>query len=137
MKGTFSSRPLTESAAEGSLPACSPINLPPDFKLSIIVQELNNCPGAFVRLNAVPGQSDLTDMSTVNEKGHRTGRYLYRTLETAGGAAVLSILDLKTGNTAVYTAADFNLSPGWSRVDGIEWTAWGTLLAAAEKGTSG
>lgn len=72
------------------------------------------------------GTDDLTDMNTVNESGPRAGRYLIRTHEVSSNGAV-SVVDLKTGEARV-VAQD----PGFRRVDGIEWTPWGTILFGEE-----
>jgi len=137
VRGPFSFEPLIASGVAGSLPACAPIALPAGFEQVIIVQEKATCPGAKVTLDAVAGQSDLTDMNTVNETGAHVGRYLYRTHENGGGAAAISVIDMETLETKVYTAANFGIVPAWSRFDGIEWTPWGTLLAAEENGEFG
>jgi hypothetical protein len=136
VKGPMSFEPLTASAATGSLPACAPLNLPAGFSQSVLVQEQNFC-DALATVDAVAGQSDLSDMNVVNETGKQVGRFLYRTQETGGGNAALSVIDLQTGETRVYTDEDFGISPGWSRFDGIDWTPWGTLLAAEENGAFG
>ncbi|MDH5562451.1 MAG: DUF839 domain-containing protein [Nitrospirota bacterium] len=137
VKGPFSFNPLTESTLPGSQLPCSPLNLPAGFSQSILVQEKNNCPDAQMTVNVVAGENDLTDMNVVNETGAQAGRYLYRTHENGGGKAAISAIDLQTGNTAVYTASDFGIVPAWSRLDGIDWTPWGTLLAAEENGAAG
>lgn len=72
------------------------------------------------------GVDDLTDMNVHNETGRQAGRYLYRTHEVGSNGAV-SVVDLRTGAAKV-VAQD----PGWRRLDGIEWTPWGTLLFAEE-----
>lgn len=72
------------------------------------------------------GVDDLTDMNVHNETGRQAGRYLFRTHEVGSNGAV-SVVDLKTGAAKV-VAQD----PGWRRLDGIEWTPWGTLLFAEE-----
>lgn len=136
VKGPFGFEPLTESAVPGSQPACAPFNLPRGFEQYVVIQETGACPGA-VTLDAVAGQNDWTDMSTVNETGAQVGRFLYRTHENSGGEAALSALDLYTGETSVVTDETFGISPGWSRLDGLEWTPWGTLLAAEENGAYG
>lgn len=136
VNGPFSFEPLTASAATGSLPACAPIALPPGFSQTVLVQGNGACPEG-ITLDAVPVQSDLTDMNTVNETGAHIGRYLYRTHETDSTTAAISVIDRETGTTRVYTAGDFGISPGWSRFDGLEGTPWGTLLAAEENGAGG
>jgi sugar lactone lactonase YvrE len=73
---------------------------------------------------------DLPDMNTVNENGPQSGRYLYRTHEVGGNAAVTET-DLQTGVTRIVAQrAD------WERFDGIVWTPWGTILAAEEASTA-
>ncbi len=72
------------------------------------------------------GVDDLTDMNTVNETGPEAGRYLYRTHEVSSNGS-LSVVDLETGEAEVIAQrAD------WRRLDGLEWTPWGTLLFAEE-----
>ncbi|WP_448808594.1 alkaline phosphatase PhoX [Agromyces bauzanensis] len=72
------------------------------------------------------GADDLTDMNTVNETGPQAGRYLYRTHEVGSNGA-LSVVDLQTGEAKVLVQrAD------WSRLDGLRWTPWGTVLFAEE-----
>ncbi|WP_447925665.1 alkaline phosphatase PhoX [Georgenia muralis] len=72
------------------------------------------------------GTDDLTDMNTVNETGPQAGRYLIRTHEVGSNGAV-SVVDLTTGEVRV-VAQD----AGFRRLDGIEWTPWGTVLFAEE-----
>lgn len=136
VSGPFGFEPLTESAVPGSLPACAPFNLPKGFGQYVVLQENGACPGA-ATVDAVAGQNDLTDMNTVNETGAEVGRFLYRTHENGGGIGALSAMDLYTGETSVVTDETFGISPGWSRLDGLEWTPWGTLLAAEENGAFG
>jgi len=135
VRGPFAFEPLMASAAVGSKEACSPISLPEGFSQTVLVSETGACPG--VALDVVAGENDLTDMSTVNETGAQVGRFLYRTHENGTGKAALSAIDLKTGKTAVYTGQDFGFEGGWARFDGLEWTPWGTLLAAEENGEFG
>ncbi|MCA9471477.1 MAG: DUF839 domain-containing protein [Nitrospirales bacterium] len=87
-----------------------------------------------VTLDVLPSGSDQTDMNTMNESGPAIGRYLYRTHETGEGQAAISIIDLKTGQTSIHEGRQFG---GWSRLDGIEWTPWGTLLVGEESGAFG
>ena len=72
---------------------------------------------------------DLTDMNVQNESGPRAGRYLIRTHEVGSNGAV-SVVDLRTGQSEI-VAQD----AGFRRLDGIDWTPWGTVLFAEE--TSG
>lgn len=81
------------------------------------------------------GVSDRPDMITLNETGADAGRYLYRTHEvgvddTPSGSrgAALSVVDLETCETGV-VARD----PGWSHLDGLVWTPWGTALFGEER----
>jgi len=77
-------------------------------------------------LDIYTGADDLTDMNTVNETGRQAGRFLYRTHEVDGNGA-LSVVDLRTGAAEVIVQ-----DAGWRRLDGLEWTPWGTLLFAEE-----
>ncbi|ADU49164.1 alkaline phosphatase PhoX [Intrasporangium calvum] len=72
------------------------------------------------------GADDLTDMNVHNETGPDAGRYLIRTHEVGSNGAV-SVVDLRTGEARV-VAQD----AGFKRLDGIEWTPWGTVLFAEE-----
>ncbi|MFK5635931.1 MULTISPECIES: alkaline phosphatase PhoX [unclassified Ornithinimicrobium] len=72
------------------------------------------------------GVDDLTDMNVQNETGPRAGRYLIRTHEVGDNGAV-SVVDLKTGRTEVVAQDE-----GFHRLDGIDWTPWGTVLFAEE-----
>jgi secreted PhoX family phosphatase len=69
---------------------------------------------------------DLTDMNTVNEEGKHAGRYLYRTHEVGSSGAV-SVVDLETGESKILAQ-----DASWSRLDGIRWTPWKTILFAEE-----
>jgi len=136
IRGPFAFEPLEASAAVGSKDACSPVHLPEGFSQTVLVSETGACAGG-VALDAIAGENDLADMNTVNETGAQAGRFLYRTHENGAGKAALSVIDLKTGKTAVYTGQDFGFEGGWARLDGLEWTPWGTLLAAEENGEAG
>jgi uncharacterized protein len=72
------------------------------------------------------GVDDLSDMNVHNETGRQAGRFLFRTHEVGANGAV-SVVDTKTGEAKI-VAQD----AGWRRLDGIEWTPWGTLLFAEE-----
>jgi len=134
VRGPMSFRPLTVSGTSGSEPACAPLKLPAGFSQSIITAENDNCPGDYIVLDARSG-NDWNDMNTVNETGAQVGRFLYRTQETT--PAALTAIDLQTGDFRVYVAEDFGIAPTWARFDGIEWTPWGTVLAAEENGSGG
>jgi len=113
-KGPFQFEPLLTSAActaGGS--ATQPFILPDGFGQNVIASQ--------------PQFPDLPDMHTLNENGPQAGRYLYRTHEVGSNGAV-SVTDLLTGATSLLAQrAD------WSRLDGITWTPWGTLLIAEER----
>lgn len=72
------------------------------------------------------GTDDLADMNVHNETGVHAGRYLYRTHEVGSNGA-LSVVDLQTGKAKVIAQRS-----DWRRLDGIEWTPWGTVLFAEE-----
>lgn len=134
VSGPFAFSPQTASATVGSEPACAPMALPAGFSQSILTQESANCANAFVTVDVVAGQNDLNDMNVVNETGSHTGRYVYQTHENGGSIGAISVVDTETGDTAIYTGEEFG---GWSRLDGIDWTPWGTLLVAEENGAFG
>jgi secreted PhoX family phosphatase len=71
---------------------------------------------------------DLTDMNVQNETGPRAGRYLIRTHEVGSNGAV-SVVDLQTGEAEVVAQDE-----SFRRLDGIDWTPWGTVLFAEETG---
>jgi hypothetical protein len=76
------------------------------------------------------GTIDLWDMNTQNEIGTDAGRYVYRTHETGTGGQV-SVVDLRTGAVSILAQrAD------WERLDGIDWTPWGSILIAEETNTA-
>jgi secreted PhoX family phosphatase len=77
-------------------------------------------------LDIYAGADDLSDMNVHNETGPQAGRYLYRTQEVGSNGA-LTVIDLQTGEAKVIAQ-----DAGWRRLDGIEWTAWGTVLFAEE-----
>lgn len=70
---------------------------------------------------------DVPDMLTQNETGPDAFRYLYRTHETGSNGA-LTVTDLTTGITTVATQEQH-----YEALDGIVWTAWGTVLFAEER----
>lgn len=129
VRGPFSFAPLSQSALPGSEPACAPFALPDGFSQTVIVEETGVCGG--IPFDIYPGVADLTDMNTVNETGEHVGRYLYRTHEVGANGAV-SVIDLWTGEARILAQ-----DPGFSRLDGLKWTPWGTLLFAEEAGPDG
>ncbi|WP_447970980.1 alkaline phosphatase PhoX [Nitrospira sp. M1] len=126
--------PLTQSAVPGSLSSCAPFALPEGLTQSILVQEQPLCSHATHTLDVVADTSDRTDMNTVNETGSDLGRYFYRTHETDEGRGAISVIDVETGKTSIHIGKEFG---GWDRLDGIEWTPWGTILTAEESGAYG
>ncbi|MFE9171861.1 alkaline phosphatase PhoX [Streptomyces kebangsaanensis] len=118
--GPMAFEPIKGSAYDQVTPDWSePLVAPEGFTQKLVADE--------TVLDIYGGTTDdLTDMNTVNETGPQAGRYLYRTHEV-GSNGSLSVVDLKTGETKVIAQrAD------WSRLDGLRWTPWGTLLFAEE-----
>jgi secreted PhoX family phosphatase len=129
IRGLFSFDPQSQSALPNSEPPCAPLALPDGFSQTVLVEEAGLCGG--IVLDIYPGVADLNDMNTVNETGRQVGRYLYRTHEVAGSGAV-SVIDLQTGEARVLVQ-----NAGFRRLDGLDWTPWGTLLFAEEAGATG
>lgn len=86
------------------------------------------------------GRDDWHDMNTVNETGNMAGRFLYRTHEVRLGngdtvvdelGGAVSVVDLNTGETKLL-AQKGGLENGYTALDGIRWTPWGTILFAEE-----
>ena len=118
----FAFKPLETSANAADWDVNAPWKLPKGYAQYVVSDEtaLNIYDG---------GRDDWHDMNTVNETGKDKGRYMYRTHEVRGvpeGGAV-SVLDLETGETKIL-AQDVS----WTALDGIRWTAWGTLVFAEE-----
>ncbi|MFI8089056.1 alkaline phosphatase PhoX [Streptomyces sp. NPDC086080] len=118
--GPMAFEPIESSAYnQMSTDWIEPLVAPKDFTQKLVADE--------TVLDIYGGTTDdLADMNTVNETGPQAGRYLYRTHEVGSNGA-LSVVDLRTGKAKVIAQrAD------WSRLDGIRWTPWGTLLFAEE-----
>lgn len=118
--GPMAFEPIAGSAySQMSTNWSEPLVAPEGFTQDLVADE--------TVLNIYGGTTDdLTDMNTVNETGPQAGRYLYRTQEV-GSNGSLSVVDLETGEAKVIAQrAD------WSRLDGLRWTPWGTLLFAEE-----
>ena len=99
-----------------------PYIVPEDYNQWMVVDE--------TVLDVYPGVDDLHDMNTQNERGHRSGRYMYNTYEVGSGG-VVGVTDLKTGEAKVLVdGADWGFD--WNRLDGIRWTPWKTLLITEE-----
>lgn len=72
------------------------------------------------------------DMNTVNETGHRKGRYLFTVFET--GQAGVQRQDLQTGETD--TIWQSPTPGGHVAFDPSFWTPWGTLITGEESWSS-
>lgn len=118
--GPMSFEPIDGSAyGQASTDWTEPYVVPDGFAQEMVADESV--------LDVYPGEDDLSDMNTVNETGPEAGRYLYRTHEV-GANAGLVVVDLRTGEAKVLAQ-----DPSWSRVDGLTWTPWGTLLFGEER----
>jgi len=133
---TFNFKQLSQSANAADWNPASPWKLPKGYTQTVISNESD--------LNIYPeGRDDWNDMNTVNETGKMSGRFMYRTHEVRLGrgddvvdaiGGSVSVIDLKTGETKIL-AQQGGLENGYTALDGIRWTPWGTLLMAEE--TSG
>jgi len=129
----FKFKALDESANAVNWDASAPWKLPKGYTQTVVSDESD--------LNIYPlGRDDWHDMNTVNETGKMAGRFMYRTHEVRLGrgddvvdaiGGTISVVDLKTGETKIL-AQQGGLENGYTAVDGIRWTAWGTLLFAEE-----
>ena len=129
----FNFKAIDQSANAGDWNASAPWKLPKGFTQTVVSSESD--------LNIYPaGRDDWNDMNTVNETGKMAGRYMYRTHEVRLGrgddvvdaiGGTVSVVDLKTGETKVL-AQQGGLENGYTALDGIRWTPWGTLLFAEE-----
>ena len=130
---TFNFKSLEQSANTVDWDISAPWKLPEGFTQTVVSDES--------ALNIYPeGRDDWHDMNTVNESGKMAGRFLYRTHEVRlgrGDAVVdaiggsVSVVDLSTGETKLL-AQKGGLEEGYTALDGIRWTPWGTLLFAEE-----
>lgn len=120
--GKIGFQPIDTSANSTDWNPAAPWKLPKGFTQTVVSNETN--------LNIYDnGRDDWNDMNVVNETGIDAGRYLYRTHEVRGvpeGGAV-SVVDLKTGETKILVQ-----DVSWTALDGIRWTAWGSLVFAEE-----
>ena len=121
-KNRFAFSPIDSSADSADWDPTAPWKLPRGYTQTVVSDEtvLNIYDG---------GRDDWNDMNTVNETGPQAGRYMYRTHEVRGepeGGAV-SVVDLKTGEAKVIAQ-----DTSYNALDGIRWTAWGTILFAEE-----
>lgn len=128
---SFNFKSLDESANAADWDASAPWKLPEGFNQQVVSDETN--------LNIYPdGRADWHDMNVVNETGPQAGRFMYRTHEVRlGGDSVVdaiggsvSVVDLHTGETRVL--AQLGGEDGYTALDGIRWTPWGTVLFAEE-----
>lgn len=128
-KKSFNFKPIDSSASSDSWDPTMPWKLPKGFEQKVVSNE-----GA---LNIYPeGRDDWHDMNVVNETGAMAGRFMYRTHEvrTGNGDEVIdaiggsvSVVDLETGETKLLAQ-----DPGYTALDGIRWTPWGTVIFAEE-----
>jgi len=133
VNGPFAFDPIASSADTTAWNPAAPWVIPGGFRQYVVSDEsdLN-----IYQVPAVTGDGDdWHDMNTVNETGKHAGRYLYRTHEVRGSnggtmGGVVSVVDLKTGETRVLVGPD-TVRP-YQALDGIRWTPWGTLLFAEE-----
>ena len=125
-RDTFRFKPIDSSANSADWNASAPWKLPEGFSQRVVTDEtvLNIYDG---------GRDDWHDMNVVNETGPQAGRFMYTTHELRypgnqpeGGA--VSVVDLKTGETKLLAQQS-----DWDALDGVRWTAWGTVLIAEEK----
>ncbi len=138
---TFKFKSLTTSADSTQWNSDKPWKLAKGFTQTVVSNEKN--------LNIYPqGRDDWHDMNASNETGPMAGRFLYTTHEVRmnepgskyydpvinelGGS--ISVVDLKTGETKVLLQRG-GLDEGFTALDGIRWSPWGTLIFAEE--TSG
>ncbi|GGB81153.1 hypothetical protein GCM10011352_03590 [Marinobacterium zhoushanense] len=139
--GPFGFNPISGSAYGAENDPAAPWLIPEGFEQYLVSGESGDMWGGDGLNIYADGQDDWHDMNTVNENGPHAGRFLFRTHETRehpdGGA--LSMVDLKTGQHILLAqkaddpeAAGYD---GYTALDGIRWTPWGTLLFAEE--TSG
>jgi len=129
----FKFKQLETSANSADWDVSAPWKLPKGYTQTIISDESD--------LNIYPaGRDDWHDMNVVNESGKMAGRFLYRTHEVRLGrgddvvddiGGTVSVVDLETGETKIL-AQQGGLENGYTALDGIRWTPWGTLLFAEE-----
>jgi len=132
-KNNFNFKPLEESANSADWDVAAPWKLPKGYTQTVISDESD--------LNIYPeGRDDWHDMNVVNETGPQAGRFMYRTHEVRLGrgddvvdaiGGTVSVVDLKTGETKII-AQEGGLENGYTALDGIRWTPWGTVLFAEE-----
>lgn len=129
---TFNFKALDESANAADWDQSAPWKLPKGFTQTVISDES--------ALNIYPdGRDDWHDMNVVNETGENAGRFMYRTHEVRLGrgddvvdaiGGTVSVVDLETGETRIL--AQQGGDDGYTALDGIRWTPWGTVLFAEE-----
>lgn len=136
VNGPMAFDPLSGSAY-GQLTSAwtEPFVVPQGFSQTLISDEDTDLGGGSGLDIYGGGVDDLTDMNTVNETGKHAGRYLYRTHEV-GTAGAVSVVDLDTGATTIIAKhgdpVDNTGAADWSRLDGLVWTPWKTILFAEE-----
>ncbi len=133
VNGPIAFDPISKSADTSAWNPAAPWVLPNGFRQYIVSDESNL---NIYQAPAVSGDGDdWNDMNTVNETGKYAGRFLYRTHEVRGAnggtmGGVVSVVDLKTGETKILAGPDLNQP--YQALDGIRWTPWGTILFAEE-----
>jgi len=130
---SFKFKALEESANAADWDTATPWKLPKGYTQTVISDES--------ALNIYPeGRDDWHDMNVVNETGPEAGRYMYRTHEVRLGrgddvvdaiGGTVSVVDLYTGESKII-AQEGGLENGYTALDGIRWTPWGTVLFAEE-----
>ena len=130
---SFKFKALTESANAADWDATAPWKLPKGYTQTVVSDESS--------LNIYPeGRDDWHDMNVVNETGPQAGRFMYRTHEVRLGngddvvdaiGGTVSVVDLYTGETKIL-AQQGGLEDGYTALDGVRWTPWGTLVFAEE-----
>ena len=129
----FNFKALSESANTTDWNTESPWKLPKGYSQTVVSDETD--------LNIYPdGRDDWHDMNVVNETGPQAGRFMYRTHEVRLGngddvidgiGGTVSVVDLKTGESRIL-AQKGGLENGYTALDGVRWTPWGTLVFAEE-----
>ena len=131
-KKSFNFKPIDESANAADWDIAAPWKLPKGFEQKVVSDE--------TALNIYPdGRNDWHDMNVVNETGKMAGRFMYRTHEVRLGrgddvvdaiGGTVSVVDLKTCETKII--AQQGGEDGYTALDGIRWTPWGTVVFAEE-----
>ncbi|KEA63022.1 phosphatase-like [Marinobacterium lacunae] len=136
--GPFGFKPISGSAYNTTNDPQAPWLIPQGFEQYLVSGEKSDMWGGNGLNIYDDGEDDWHDMNTVNENGPHAGRFLFRTHEVRGheDGGALSMVDLKTGQQIVLAQKADNPDTvgydGYTALDGIRWTPWGTLLFAEE-----